>query len=94
MAKVYDEQLKREIVSEFVSGRTYSELSSKYGIAKTTILGWVKKYSEECQNIKPHSKSSIDTVNELREKNKRIAELEKENAFLKKAAAFFAKEID
>lgn len=25
---------------------------------------------------------------------KRLAELEKENAFLKKAAAFFAKEID
>ena len=28
------------------------------------------------------------------ELNKKIAELEKENLFLKKAAAFFAKEID
>lgn len=31
---------------------------------------------------------------EFRVLNKRIAELEKENNFLKKAAAFFAKEID
>ena len=31
---------------------------------------------------------------EIRALNKKIKELEKENDFLKKAAAFFAKEID
>ena len=39
-------------------------------------------------------KPSKDYAKEIREKNHRIAELEKENAFLKKAAAFFAQQTD
>lgn len=35
-----------------------------------------------------------ENAKEIHELHKRIQELEKENLFLKKAAAFFAKEID
>ena len=54
-----------------------------------------KKYSEECQFIKPQTSPSFsENTKEIHELHKRIQELEKENLFLKKAAAFFAKEID
>lgn len=64
------------------------------GVAKSTIAGWVKKYSEECQYIKPQNKNNNNSNEEIRALNKKIKELEKENDFLKKAAAFFAKGID
>ena len=52
-----------------------------------------KKYSEECKYT---SKSQSDNpyAKEIHDLNKKIAELEKENLFLKKAAAFFAKELE
>ena len=54
-----------------------------------------KKYSEECQFTKPQTSPSFsENAKEIHELQKRIHELEKENLFLKKAAAFFAKEID
>jgi len=65
-----------------------------YGVAKSTIAGWVKKYSEECQYIKLQNKNNNNSNEEIRALNKKIKELEKENDFLKKAAAFFAKGID
>jgi len=46
------------------------------------------------KTTKTQKHDKIITPEELRALNKRITELEKENTFLKKAAAFFAKEID
>lgn len=95
MSKIYHEEFKKQIVAEYIKGNSYPKLSEEYGVAKSTILGWVRKYSEECQYIKPQTTNHVtDTAKELRELNKKIAELEKENLFLKKAVAFFAKEID
>lgn len=95
MVKKYNEELKKQVVHDYLKGTSYPQLSKEYGIAKSTIAGWVKKYSEECQYTKPHTTSNpSDSAKEIHELNKKIAELEKENLFLKKAAAFFAKEID
>jgi len=44
--------------------------------------------------MKPQKGKNSTTTKEIRELNLKIAELEKENKFLKKAAAFFAKETD
>lgn len=76
-----------------MQGTSYPQLEKEYGVAKSTISGWVKKYSEECKYI---SKLQSDNsyAKEMHNPNKKIAQLEKENLFLKKAAAFFAKEID
>lgn len=76
-----------------MQGTSYPQLEKEYGVAKSTISGWVKKYSEECKYI---SKSQSDNpyAKELHNLNKKIVQLEKENLFLKKAAAFFAKETD
>ncbi|WP_353105863.1 hypothetical protein [Acetoanaerobium noterae] len=94
MKTYYDIDFKKELVKEYLDGKSLNNLYLTYGVAKSTIAGWIKKYSEECQYIKPHNKEKNASSEEIRALNKKIKELEKENDFLKKAAAFFAKEID
>ena len=90
----YDTDFKKELVRKYIDGKSLNDLYQTYGVAKSTIAGWVKKYSEECQYIKPQNKNNNNSNEEIRALNKKIKELEKENDFLKKAAAFFAKGID
>ena len=95
MTKKYNEEFKKQMVQEYLKGTSYPKLSKEYHVAKSTLVGWVKKYSEECQLTKPQTSPSFsESAKEIHELQKRIHELEKENLFLKKAAAFFAKEID
>ena len=55
MAKVYNEEFKKQLVKEYIQGKSYPSLEKKYGVAKSTLSGWVKKYSEECQILQPHT---------------------------------------
>ena len=93
MTKKYDVKLKKQLVHAYMQGASYSQLQKEYGIAKSTISGWVKKYSKECRYT---SKSQFDHpyAKEIHALNQTITELEKENLFLKKATAFFAKEFE
>lgn len=90
----YEEEFKKRIIRLHLNdGRTILSLSKEYGVNKATICNWVKLYREECQNdsVKNEEKDYFKENLRLR---KQLEELEKENRFLKKAAAFFAKEID
>ena len=42
----YDQDYKDMIVDLFKSGMSVSEISSEYGIAKSTINGWIKDVNE------------------------------------------------
>ena len=42
----YDQDYKDMIVDLFKSGMSVSEISSEYGIAKSTINGWIKDVKE------------------------------------------------
>ena len=66
---------------------------AEYGISIAAVSNWVCSYREECQN-NDEEKSQLEMVEELRRLWREKAELEKENSFLKKTAAFFAKEIN
>ena len=72
---------------------TIASLVAEYGISRATVSNWGRSYREECQN-NDEEKSQLEMMEELRRLRREKAELEKENSFLKKAAAFFAKEID
>lgn len=74
-------------------GRTIKSLTAEYNLGSSTLSYWLKKHREECES-NLELKEETDKMLEVREMKKRIEELEKENRFLKKAAAFFAKEID
>lgn len=92
ISRYYDEQFKREVAKKYLSGERTMDIVEKYGVTKSSIYEWSRKYGEECPNTTGSKENSESK--EIRELNLKIKEPEKENAFLKKAAAFFAKEID
>ena len=96
MSVHYNEDFKREVVrANMASDRSLSEISADYNVAKRTISEWAKKYGEECQYTHTTTKKNEgDSAAEIRRLNQMLKEKDKEIEFLKKAAAFFAKEID
>lgn len=94
MAKHYNEKFKKKLVHLHIEDkRTLKSLSAEYGVSHTSISNWTKQFHEECQTNK-ETKSNYAFMAENLKLKKQLTELQKENAFLKKAATFFAKEID
>lgn len=93
MGQFTEETKKRVVRRHIQDGRTIASLSAEYGASKATISNWIRNYREECQT-NDEAKSEYELMQEVRRLRKQLEEAEKENRFLKKAAAFFAKEID
>ena len=94
MSKHYEPEFKKKIVRlHLEEGRTLEGLAAEYGVSKASISIWVKQFREECQTNE-EAKADYDYMKENLQLKRQLAELQKENDFLKKAAAFFAKEID
>jgi transposase len=72
------------------SSRSIAEVSREIGVSETTLGNWVRTYREEHAGDEPPLELSERA--RLRELERRTRELEMENAFLKKAAAYFARE--
>ena len=86
--------VKKKVVKEHIQdGRTLNSLAAEYGVSHATISNWVRSYREECQT-NDEAKNEYELMQEVRKLRQQLEEAEKENRFLKKAAAFFAKEID
>ena len=83
--KRYDQEYKNMIVELFKSGMSLAELSSEYGIAKSTINGWVKDVKE----IKI-DENEVMTLKEVKALRKEMARIKEENEIFKKAMAIFA----
>ena len=81
----YDQEYKDMIVDLFKSGMSLAELSSEYGIAKSTINGWIKDVKE----IKL-DEDEIMTLKEVKALKKEMERIKEENEILKKAMAIFA----
>ena len=98
MSPSYTPEFKKKIVRLHVEeGRTYKSITAEYGVSKASISKWCTEFSKECQT-KAYKNPEIPNEMELMKENlrlrKELEEAKKENLFLKKAAAFFAKEID
>lgn len=96
MSVRYSEDFKKEVVKTYMTGdRSHAEIAADYHIAKSTVSAWVKQYGEECQYTYTTTNTlEGNSASEIRRLNQKIKEQEKEIEFLKKAAAFFAREID
>lgn len=93
MAK-YDEEFKKKVVRlHLEGGRTLRSLADEFHLSKNGISYWIKQYREECEK-NPAAKEEYDLMKENLRLKQELEEARKENEFLKKAAAFFAKEID
>jgi transposase len=70
--------------------RRIAEVAREIGVGETTLGHWVKAYREAHAGDEPPL--NISERARLREAERRVRELEMENNFLKRAAAYFAKE--
>lgn len=94
MSVRYSEDFKKEVVRAYMAGnKSTVQIAADYNIAKSTVSQWVNQYKEECLYT-TNSTSETNEAREIRRLNQLLNEKDKEIAFLKKAAAFFAKEID
>ena len=90
----YNKDFKKEVVRAYMAGnKSTVEIAAEYNIAKSTVSQWVKQYKEECLYT-TNTTSESNEAKEIRKLNQILKEKDKEIEFLKKAAAFFAKEID
>ena len=88
MANKYTDEYRREAVDYVLnSGKAIKECAGELGINDKTLSNRVSNFKKEGRT----GSGMTAGEKELAEANKRIRELEMENAFLKKAAAFFAK---
>lgn len=98
MPQQYEPEFRKTIVRlHLEEGRTYKSLKDEYGVAKSSIYKWCTEFSKECQQkaeANPTERTQLDLMQENRRLRKQLEEANKENLFLKKAAAFFAKELD
>ena len=80
----YDEYFKNSLVSLHQNGKTHSQLCKEYGVSQSALAKWIKQYSTvEIAN------GEVLTAKQVKELQKRNAQLEEENLILKKATAIF-----
>ena len=72
------------------TSRPIAEVARELGISETSLGNWVRAYRE--QHAEDEPPLQVSERARLRELERLNRELEMENAFLKKAAAYFARE--
>lgn len=72
------------------NGRRIADVAREIGVGETTLGNWVKAYRETHAGEEPLL--DISERARLRELERKVRDLEMENNFLKRAAAYFAKE--
>ena len=98
MLQSYTPEFKKKIVRlHLEEGRTYKSIIAEYGVSKASISKWCSEFSKECLAkaiADPKSTNEAELMKENLRLRRELEEAKKENLFLKKAAAFFAREID
>lgn len=91
MPKQLNNEFKQEAIKLVQQGRNVTDVARELGIHPNTIGKWIRLTKEYGENAFPGSGNLRPEDAELRKLKKRIADLEEENAILKKATAIFAK---
>lgn len=88
----YDAEFKKEIAKLYLSGaRGARSLANEVGVHENTIYKWSEQFQSDGENAFPGTGHMKPEQDELKRAQRRVKELEEENAILKKAAAYFAK---
>ncbi len=85
----YDEDFKKSLVSLYHNGKTQSQLCREYGVSESALGKWIKLYSTVQTDT-----GEVLTAKQVRDLQKRNAQLEEENLILKKAIAIFTPHSD
>lgn len=90
----YEPEFRQKIVRLVLEeGRTIKSVNEEYSLGEGTVRSWIRKFEEECET-NPDTNDTKELYAENLKLRKQLAEAKKENDFLKKVAAFFAKELD
>lgn len=88
----FSPDFKAEVVRLVLSGqRSVPEVCRQHDLYTSSVYGWVRQAKIDGGQGSVGAVSSAE-LEELRALRKKTRELEKENRFLKEAAAYFAKE--
>ncbi|MEV0705473.1 transposase [Saccharopolyspora sp. NPDC050389] len=89
----FPEQFRKDAVElARSSDRPLRQVARELGVNHETLRNWVRT-AERAEVASPGSSVSVSEQEELRALRKRVAELELEKEILRKAAAYFAKEM-
>ena len=92
--KQYPPEYKAEVVAAYrQGGTTYAQVARDFGgtITAETVRSWVASARKSEEGRTGEARDATRRAKE-RELERRVRELEEENAFLKKCSAFFARE--
>ncbi len=88
----FDKKFKEEAVRLVLEGgQTVSDVASALGIHANTLYKWINQYNKHKEKAFPGSGHILQEDDEIKRLRKAIAELQEENAILKKATAIFAR---
>jgi transposase len=92
VVKVYPLEFKLESVRRYLkNNRSLNETAKELGIPLSTLKGWQVKYMNEIKKTQSDKPSKKTLEDSLKEKEKRIKELEEENLILKKSIGIFTR---
>lgn len=72
---------------------TVGETAKEIGVHHTKIRDWVKSHKRDGDSASPGSGKLKAEEEDMRKKRKQLADLKEENEILKKAAAYFTKNL-
>ena len=91
MPKPFPKEFRADVVRVArTSDAPTAQIARDFGISESCLYNWMKQADID-DRVKPGVPSEVET--ELRELRARNNKLESENEILRRAAAFFAKEI-
>ena len=88
----YPPEFKAEAVAMVRSGRPFREVAEALGMNEQSLRNWVKQ--ADLDQGRRQDGLTSEERDELRQLRREVARLRQERDFLKRAAAFFAKETD
>lgn len=90
--KTFDKEYKIMAVKRVQeSGKAVTEVARELDVSPSTLHGWITKLCKHGEDAFPGNGNLHSTDEEMLKLRREIQDLKEENAILKKAAAYFAK---
>ena len=98
MPKAFPPEFRRDVIAVVRQGdRTIADISRSFGVSESCIARWIKIADRQDGLAPPAgygaSKPATDLEAENRELRKKAQRLEQENEILRRATAYFARDV-